>query len=180
MKINYIKAQQTRILKEIQRLKDQLEDLGYEEKEVIKLEELKKETNFSEMDYKTLMTYYIKVLEPEYYNKDFKELREKWGTAYQVFKDKRTLRDKEVQELVEDYVKELNPNILCEQNLMIGHLYPEIREIYETLTPFDCESEQYDCESDFGDWERRVFLAIGRNMKFPKRFVSKKVLHLGR
>lgn len=179
MRTNHIKAQQTMILKEIERLKNQLEDLGYEEKEILKIEELKKETNFSQMDYKTLMTYYIKVLEPEYYNKDFKELREEWGIAYKVFKDKRTLRDKEVQKLVEDYIKELNPNILCEQDIIVSHLYPEIREIYEEITPFDCESEQYDCDSDFRDWERRIFLAISRNMKLPKRFISKKVLHLG-
>lgn len=107
----------------------------------LKIKEANTENRFMKLSYSELIDYGFKHNKPLYgengaINKD----KKLWLEAYEALKKKRQIREEEIKVLVIGYLQDSKPKIFI-TDLVAEELKPQIFEIYQRVTPFDCEGK---------------------------------------
>lgn len=111
---------------------------------------------FSEMNYSNLMKFYFSNEDMFFErNSGCNPIVVSWYSAYSVFKSKRDLREEKIRHTCKQFIEHCDGIIIRET--MDKILFPIVKSIYETETPFDCTDEKWKTQSS---WEKRVQLAI--------------------
>lgn len=119
-------------------------------------------SNLSTLSYQDLMQYYVKYSQDwfKYSREEHKdlclepEIYTAWKEAYQVFKDKRTVRDEKIKNLIAQLVDGFTDD-LVDLETIIQASYTTIMTLYSAHTPFDCEEEKWNGD-DMDSWDIRI------------------------
>lgn len=152
-----------RIQQEIKDLQDKLVALQAQLALTTNTPQTEPTISFKGLSYRSLMAYYLEHSDSWFgydraEHKDIciaPEVYTAWREAYQVFKDRRQARDEQIRLMVINTTSSFD-NQIIDANAILRTVANPIRALYETITPFDCDDEQWLYSIDSGSWKTRI------------------------
>lgn len=118
-------------------------------------------TNFTTLSHSQMMKFFVEHFAKYSYdesglaNAGLTEIYRRWESAYQPFKEKRSIRQALIKSYLKAYFANKTDRVLV-QDEVVDEIMPKIKEIYFDITPFDCEDKKWVGDYCDSSWRNRI------------------------